>query len=191
MGLNSSPQTVVASQTDGTAITDSTTAASIIPAKAKFTFPIDFFEVGSVLRVTATGRISCVVTTPGTLTLDLRMNDVIAATTDAMALCVVAKTSVSWWLDWLLTCQTVGDPAGTKFSHLARFTSQGLIGSPVVSVGGNATLLSPAATPGQGTGFNLLASNTLDMFGKFSVNTTGTSIQCHQFVVETLINNPT
>jgi len=190
MGLNSSPQTVVASQTDGTAITDSTTAASIIPAKAKFTFPIDFFEVGSVLRVTATGRISCVVTTPGTLTLDLRMNDVIAATTDAMALCVVAKTSVSWWLDWLLTCQTVGDPVGTKFSHLARFTSQGLIGSPVVSVGGNGTLLSPAATPGQGTGFPLLANNTLDMFGKFSVNTTGTSIQCHQFVVETLLNNP-
>jgi len=59
-----------------------------------------------------------------------------------------------------------------------------------VSVGGNSTLLSPAATPGQGTGFPLLANNTLDMFGKFSVNTTGTSIQCHQFVVETLLNNP-
>ena len=191
MSGNSFPQTLVAAQADGTAISNSTVAASLIPAKAQYIFPASFFSVGSALRVTATGRISNVVTTPGTLTLDLRLNSNIVATTDAMGLNVNAKTSASWWLEWILTCRSVGNGLGAKFMHQAKFISESVVGSGVPAAGGNGTFISPAATPAVGAGFDSLTDNTLDFFGKFSVNTAGTGMTCHQFIVETLINNAT
>ena len=94
MSLQSWQETLVSAQGDGPQILNSSSAATIIPAAAKITLPNNYFNVGKVLRLTITGGISCVNTTPGTLTLDLRLGAVIAFTSQAIPLNVVAKTNL-------------------------------------------------------------------------------------------------
>jgi hypothetical protein len=56
-----------------------------------------------VLSIRAAGRVSNIVTTPGTLTLDVRIgptSNIIVANGGAMALNTVAKANVPWWLEW-------------------------------------------------------------------------------------------
>ena len=51
---------------------------------ARFTLPANYFSIGKKMRVRSSGRISTVVTTPGTLTLDLRFG---ASTVSGLPLC--------------------------------------------------------------------------------------------------------
>src|SRR5271154_4357852 len=99
--------TLITAQGDGGALTN-TTPASILPTQAKFTLPANFLSIGTTLRVRSAGRISTVVTTPGTFTFDIRFGAVIVATSPAFALNVVAQTNVTWVLQWDLTCRAVG-----------------------------------------------------------------------------------
>ena len=67
-----------ASQAFGSALSNSTTPTSLLPASRKFTLPSYFFDrVGKALLLRASGRISTVVTTPGTLTLDVKLGSVV------------------------------------------------------------------------------------------------------------------
>ncbi len=100
--------TLISSQVDGTALTGSTAATSILPAQAKYTLGSGFIKnIGDQLLVRASGRISTV-TTPGTLTIDLRIGSVVVANSGALVLSTTAKTNVSWYLEWLLTARSVG-----------------------------------------------------------------------------------
>ena len=85
---------------DGSALTNSTTATSLLPASRKFTLPSYFFDtIGKTLRFRASGRISTVVTTPGTLTLDIRLGSVVVFNGGAMSLNTTAKTNVTWVME--------------------------------------------------------------------------------------------
>jgi hypothetical protein len=65
-------EVLVSAQTAGTTLT-AAAAATAIPASAKFTLPANFFDtLGKSLSVHATGRISSVITTPGTARFDVR-----------------------------------------------------------------------------------------------------------------------
>ena len=104
-------EVLINSQIDGTAHANSTTATSIIPAAAKDTRPTNFFNIGRMLEITARGRISNIVTTPGTLTLDVRFGGVVVFTGGAVSLTHTAKTNVTWSFDAFLTCRTIGSAA--------------------------------------------------------------------------------
>src|SRR5437867_3585931 len=107
MSNNSWWQTLISAQVDGTALT-AAAAASCLPAAAKFTFPANLLKVGDQFRVTASGRISNVVTTPGTARFDVRFGSAVVFDGGAINLNVVAKTNVGWWLDVLLTVKSIG-----------------------------------------------------------------------------------
>jgi hypothetical protein len=63
-------------QVSGTALTASTTPTSILTAASKAVFPAGYFNNAlKTITVRAQGQVSNIVTTPGTLTLDLRMTD--------------------------------------------------------------------------------------------------------------------
>lgn len=176
---------------DGPALTNSTVRTSILDPSAKIVIPANFWEVGKQLELNATGRISNVVTTPGTLTLDLDFLNptpahVIVATSQAMGLNVVAKTNVTWSLYLLLTCKTVGAGTAATLMFTGNWMSESVVGSPLPSAGGSGALSIPASAPAVGTGFDSTVAQTLDMFATFSVNTATTSIQCHQFSLLTL-----
>ena len=77
MPIQSWGQTLITAQVDGSSLSNSTTATSILPAQAKFTLPANTLNIGQSLRIKAAGRLSNIVTTPGTLTLDIKFGSTI------------------------------------------------------------------------------------------------------------------
>lgn len=179
MSLQTWSETLISSQVDGTAVTG-TSAGALEPPAAKFTLPANFFVPGKVLFISAWGRISNIVTTPGTLTLDVRFNtSSVVFNGGAISLNAVAKTNVGWRLDALLTCRTIGNGTVATILGQGNFTSE----SVVSSVAGLANdVLLPASAPAVGTGFDSTVAQTVDLFATFSL--TGNSIQCHQYTLE-------
>jgi hypothetical protein len=187
MSLQSWQETLISSQVDGTALTASTTPTSILPPAAIFTLPNNFFRIGKVLRIAAKGRISNVITTPGTLTFSVQLGTgpVIAATSDALALNIVAKTNLAWELEWLLTCRAIGASTSANLMHNGHFTSESVIGSPLPSVGGAGTLALVNSAPAVGTGFDSTAAQKVDLFAAWSISNAN-SILVHQYILEAL-----
>lgn len=168
---------------DGTALSNSTTPTSILPSARKVTLPSYFFDrVGKELFIRAAGRISTVVTTPGTLTLDLKLGSVIVASSGAMTLNTTAQTNVNWNLEWVLNLRTIGAGTAATIFHQGRFQSHAVIGSAAPTAGGAGCHMIPYnAAPAVGTGFDATAAQTLDFFATWSVANASNSIQLHQF----------
>jgi hypothetical protein len=168
---------------DGAALTASTTPTSLVHATAKVGLYANFFKIGKRIAVVASGRVSNIVTTPGTLTLDVRMgptSNIVVANGGAMALNVVAKTNVPWLLYWEMTCRAVGNGTSANLFHQGEWTSESVIGSAVPASGGAGTHMLPNAAPAVGTGFDSTVSMIADLFATWSLNNAN-SIQCHQF----------
>jgi hypothetical protein len=178
-------QALMVMPADGTAVANTVTPTSILNAAGKVPLPPYFFDrIGKGVRITAQGRISNIVTTPGTLTLDIRMgptSNIIVATSQAMQLNAVAKTNISWWLEWTLTCRSIGNGVLATLMHQGMWQSESVVGSPVPSAGGVGCFNIPASAPAVGTGFDSTVSMIVDVFATFSIANAGNSIQCHQF----------
>lgn len=173
--------TAIAAKVDGAALSNTTSATSLLPLGALWTFPTEWFsQQGNALLVRASGRISTLVTTPGTLTLDLRLGAVIIATSGAMVLSTTAKTNVAWYMEWLLTLRATGGGTAANFMHQGWFTSEA---AGATTVAGEAkTIAMPQSAPAVGTGFDETATQKLDMFATWSVANAANSIQVHQFI---------
>jgi hypothetical protein len=177
-------ETLIQAQSDGTAVT-ATSEGSLLPGQAKFTLPANFLDyVGKTLRVRAAGRISNIVTTPGTLTLRVKFGSIVVAASSAMQLNAVAKTNVTWVLEWSLLARTIGAATTAAFMHTGLWTSESVVGSAVPGTGGSGSLLIPASAPAVGTGFDSTAANVVDLTAQFSL--TGNSITLHQFALESI-----
>ncbi len=124
---------------------------------------------------------SCVVTTPGTFTLDVRLGAVIAFTSSAMGLNIVAKTSLPWWAEIELTCRAIGSGTSANLMGMGLFQSECIVGSPLPAVGGAGSLLMPVTAPAVGTGFDSSSAQIVDLFGTFSVNTNPTNCTLHHY----------
>jgi hypothetical protein len=176
---------LVSSQADGTALSNTTTATSILSGQSKLLIPGGFLQnIGQELIVEASGRISTVVTTPGTLTFAFRLGptaNIAVATSPAFALNIVAKTNVTWWLRWALTVRALGTGTAANLMHTGFWASEGVIGSPVPGTGGSGLLLIPASAPAVGTGFDSTIDNLSDLFATWSVANAANSIQVHQY----------
>jgi hypothetical protein len=150
--------------------------------------PANFLDyAGSKLRVRAAGQISNIVTTPGTLTLRLKMgptSTIIAAASTAMQLNAVAKTNVSWLLDWEFDVRSVGSGTAATLMHIGTWQSESVVGSALPSVGGAGQFLIPQSAPAVGTGFDSTVANVVDLTAQFSL--TGNSIQLMQYALESM-----
>lgn len=167
---------------DGTALSNSTTETSIIPAYCKWILEAGFFNrPGDELIIEATGRLSNIVTTPGTLTLAIKFGSIAVWSSGAINLNTVAKTNVPWHLRVPLTCRAVGSGTSANLIGIGQFQSESLIGSAASSAGGNTSLLVPVGAPAVGNGFDSTAAQTLDLTATFSIANAGNAITCHQF----------
>ena len=172
----------ITAQIDGSALSNTTTPTSILPAQAKCTLEPQNGFIGKKYRVKASGRISTVVTTPGTLTLDIRFGSVIVATSQAIALNVTAQTNATWDLEWDLTVRAVGGSTSANIMHTAKWISRASLNAPAVgTTNGVGTVLIPDTAPAVGTGFDSTATQTVDMFATWSVANASNSIQVHQY----------
>lgn len=186
MSLQSWNECLISAQGDGPQILNSTTAVSIIPPAAKITLPNNWFNIGKVLRLTLAGKISCVATTPGTLILDFRLGGVIAFTSQAIPLNIVAKTDLPFFMQVFLTCRTIGASTSATLMPIGFFISETYVGSPVPATGGVGAIIVPNTAPAVGTGFDSTAALTVDCFGKFSVTTATTAFTLSQYILEAL-----
>ena len=189
MSLNTWQETLLAHRGDGTALTAAAAASLFQGAtatRAKYTFPANFFEVNKAIHLFATGRISCVVTTPGTARFDVRLGGTVVWDSLAINLNVVAKTNVHWALDVMLLCQAAGDgTTATLFPGYCSFSSEAVVGSALPTAGGSGSVLLPYNTaPAVGAGFNSTVSQQLDLY--FTQTVATGSIQLHTLKIVSL-----
>jgi hypothetical protein len=175
---------LVSQQADGAAVTTNLADTSMLNAQAKFTLPAGSLTyIGQGLRIRAMGRISNIITTPGTLTLRVKFGSVIVAASSAMQLNAVAKTNVTWVLDWDLVVRGAPGTACTLM-HSGAWQSESVVGSPVPGTGGSGSFLIPTVTPAVGTSFDSTVANVVDLTANFSL--TGNSLTCHTYKLESL-----
>jgi hypothetical protein len=171
-------------ETDGTAYTGNGSLVTLLPPAAKYITPgSKFWRVGKALRITAAGRISNIVTTPGTLTLAAAVGptaNIAAFTSQALALNIVAKTNVSWWLDLLLTCRSIGSGTAATIMGEGRFESESLVIPVAGWIAGNPSAMQlPASAPAAGTGFDSTVASVIDLQANFSL--TGNAMTLHNY----------
>lgn len=187
MPFQSWQQTIIGEQSDGTAVT-ATAEGSLLPAQAKVTVPANFFGfIGQKFRIRAAGRISNIVTTPGTLTLRFRLGGIsgaIVGASQGMQLNAVAKTNVTWVLDWAFTMRVVG--AAANAMHTGAWQSESVVGSGTGAAGstGPGQFLIPASAPAVGANFDATVAQVAEFTAQFSL--TGNSIQLHQYALESM-----
>ncbi len=171
---------IISAQVDGSTLT-SAAAASCIPASAKAPLRAHFFNApGKTLLIKARGRISCVVTTPGTARFDVRLGGTVVFDGLAVPLNIVAKTNTGWELEIMLTCRSIGT-AGTLMGW-GRWCSQAGIGAPGDAVGGAGAFQLPYNTaPAVGNTFDTTVDNVLDLFFTQTVGTGSQTL--HQYEV--------
>lgn len=180
---------LISAATDGTALNTSTSEVSILPGQAKYVLPANFLLYpGQALRLRAMGRISNIVTTPGTLTFRVKFNTtpIAVASSGALALNTTAKTNVTWIMDWDLTVRSVGATTSATFMHSGQWQSESVIGSPAAGAGGAASHIFPATAPAVGTGFDSTVANLIDLTAQWSINNAANSVQVHSFKLESL-----
>lgn len=183
MSLQTWQETLVSSQVDGATLT-AAAAASCIPAAALVTIPAGYWQIGRMMKVTAYGRISCAVTTPGTARFQVRHAAISIFDSGALNLNIVAKTNVPWWLEIIMTCRAIGSGTSANVFGFGNFQSEAVVGSPANTAGGNGSLVCPVGAPAVGTGFDSTIANIQDLFFTQTVGTG--SLICHSYKVESL-----
>jgi hypothetical protein len=174
---------LVIGSTDGPTLT-AAAAASCIPVANRLILPNNYWTIGKVWYAFLSGRISCVVTTPGTARYDFRTGPsgtIVAFDSGALNLNVVAKTTVPWQLLVRLTCRAIGTSTSSNLFGIGKFESEAVVGAPLPSAGGNGSLLCPVGTPAVGTGFDNTAANAVDWF--FTQTVATGSMTVHQYEI--------
>lgn len=171
----------------GTLLNTYTTAKSVINPEAIATLPAKFFDKpGKSITVKASGGLSNIVTTPGTVTLQVMLGAVVVFTTGAVQLNATAHTLLPWWFEVELRCDTVGATTTAKL-----IGSNGRLGGimftltagQVDAVNTPGVFPVPVTAPAVGTGFDSTAAQTLDFWAGFSISNSGNGIQVYNYSV--------
>lgn len=181
--------TLVEAQSDGTAVT-TTAEGTLLPGSCRVLLPSGYINrIGKRLLVRATGRISNIATTPGTLTLRFKLgtsgSPITVAASTAIPLNTTVKTNVSWFLDLGLTVRSIGSGTSATIFGQGSFQSESVSGS---AAGLANAVMFQASAPAVGTGFDSTIANFIDLSAQFSL--TGNSIQLHTFGLEDLTTTP-
>ena len=124
-------ETKASANADSTAVTNTVTPTSIIHSTAKPVLAAqEIDKAGKVFLVIAKGRVSTVVTTPGTLTLDIRFGSTVVWTSGAIALNVTAQTNATFALEVAFTSRSVGSGALATVIGIGSWVSRAVVGSP-------------------------------------------------------------
>jgi hypothetical protein len=177
-------ETLVTAQGDGAVLT-AASAASAIPAAAKFTLKANFFDyVGKAIRVQASGRISSIITTPGTARYDVRFGGTVVFDGLAILLDTVAgHTTVGWTLDILMTCRAIGT-SGNLWGQ-GTWACEDILGVPATAPKGVLSAILPwNSTPAVGANFDTTVSQVVDVF--FTQTAATGSMTLHQYTLTAL-----
>ena len=186
MSLQTWQETLISSQIDGTAVTTTTPGTSLLPPAAVLTLPANYFQIGKVLRLNMFGRIGNRNASTDTITFNLKFGATVVAASQAIPLNAIGKTTVPFWLQWLLTCRSIGNSALATMMHQGIFHSETVIGAPAVAAGGGGIMQIPAGAPAVGTGFDSTVALTVDLFAFWNAANASNTMLSHQYILEAL-----
>jgi hypothetical protein len=179
-------RTLIAIYSDGPTLT-AASAASCLPTYALTTIQPGYWQVGKMWRITAGGRVSTVVTTPGTFRLDLRFGSVTVFDTLAMAGNIVVQSNIPWWGEIILTCRAAGSGTTAQLFSQGFFSSLAWlnVAAPATGPWAGGTPVPYNTNPALGTGFDSTVANALDF--RFTQTAATGSFNLCTFVVEELV----
>lgn len=183
MSLQTWEEALHSSIENATAISNTTTETIVIPDTP---IPARYWYPGRTLKASFRASLSCVVTTPGTLTLRARYGGVagtLLAASAALGMNIVAKTNSQIFFEFLVTCRAVGL---TSTSGSLWTTGQACLGEARVAASVGQMDQIPLNAAAAVTGLNLIDAGTLSFTGQFSVATNPTNLTVNQFVLEAL-----
>jgi hypothetical protein len=173
--------TLITAQSSGAAVT-AAAATTLLPAQAKFLLPANFFlNLGQRLKIVAAGRISSVITTPGTARFDVRFGGTVVFDGLAVLLdSVAAHTNVGWKLEIELTAFAIG--ATANLMGMGTFTCEDILGVPATAPKGSLVAVLPwNSAPAVGANFDSGASQIVDLF--FTQTVATGSVTLHQYAL--------
>ncbi len=173
-------QTVAVQQQNGADNTSGAAASALHTTGKNGTFAAGFWsQLGQCLWIKAAGKMSSVITTPGTMRFDVRLGATVVFDSLAVLLdTAAAHANVGWILEIMLTLTTVGS-AATFMGHGSLICESIKGQGTAMPVGGVVANLPWNSTPANGNTVDLTASQALDLFFTQTVNT-GHMI-CQQF----------
>lgn len=163
---------------DGAAVTNTTTETVLI---SDMPIPVDWMEFKHTLLIIARGKISNVVTTPGTVTFRLRWNGVagtIIAQSAALQMSATAFTNAIWAL--YAEMQVRAEGASGSVQGLGEVCA-GNLSAVAPNYMGSAGATAPAPVT-----VDLTGSKTLSLTAQFSVANAANSITAMEVVLLSL-----
>jgi hypothetical protein len=184
-------QTLALAPVAGPTLASSAAATSVIPPAARCVLNPPFFNIGTLLRIKASGVISTLTAAPGTLTFDVRLGTIatpiVVWTSGAIALNVTAQTNAAWLLEILVTCRAVGIGTNSNLIGLGELKTRALLGAPAVGTEqGVGVAPLPDTAPVVGTGFDSTLQQTVDLFATWSISNAANSLTLYQYTLESL-----
>ena len=172
---------------DGTAITAAartSMTAGALSSSSRVTLQPNVLRTKDVLNLKATGRISSVITTPGTAQFDLAFGTSLGLAvinTGAILLdSVAAHTNVGWILDLWGTVRTEGNAANIFWQ--GTWTCEDILGVPATAPKSAAVALLPWNTaPAVGANFDNTIAQPIDL--NFTQTVATGSCQLHQYIL--------
>ena len=174
----------------GAALNTFTTAKTILNAEDVVNLAGNALQLGAGFRVTASGALSNIVTTPGTVTFQFMVGSVVAWTSGAIQMTTTANTALPYYLDLLLCLRSVsvvGSANQATMLGVGRLSALGL----TVGSGANPTVTDsiinvPVTTPAVGTGFESNATMAFDFWAGFSISNAGNGVTNQLYCLERL-----
>jgi hypothetical protein len=170
-------QSLYSLEVAGPTITASAVANSLLaPASPKYTFPASYFQyIGQQIRICGCAQLGNIVTTPGTITLDVRFGATfpgatVVFTSGAMNMGGTAHTALPIYYEILLTLRAIGTAA--NFMGQGRISGQALntAAGGADPAGTIPTLMMPATAPAVGGNFDSTVSQVFDHAVTFSLS---------------------
>ena len=173
MSSNSWNQTLITAQGDGSALSNTTTPTSILPAAAKLLVPGNLLKIGDIIRIRALMRISTAASTPGTLTFDVRAGtSTVIFNGGASPTVATSASNLTADLEAYLTVRSIGT-SGTVLGA-GRLLSAALSATTPI-------MLLPTSAPAVGSSFDTTNSFVLDLYATWSVASASNSLTLHQY----------
>lgn len=182
-------EVLLVSQVDGPNVNTFTTAVSILPGAAKYWLPAGFFsQIGKSIKITAQGRISSTAASVN-YTFDVRLGpstpSIVVWNGGVIATPAFVKTNVSFRLEIILTCRSIGNSTSATLIGVAVADSESFPGGTATAGIVGSSIL-PATAPAVGTGFDSTVANVLDLFLTCGTSAAGNGIVVHQYILESL-----
>lgn len=185
MGANNWVETLDSITADGTQISNSTSETIVCP---DFSIPAYYMVPGRTLEVIASGVMSNVVTTPGTLTFRIRWGGVagtLLCATAALALDTTARTNSAWRLVAEIVCRSAGSSGaflsdGIVLNNTLSSTAANLLPALMGSAG------NPLASANAAVTVDTTAAKLLSVTAQFSVSTNPTNLTCQKRIIKVI-----